>query len=76
MVPATKGRLQTLNIFVEVQDILIQVDDSPIKQLFVNKNEICDTLRERDLFKCKGQNIFKLLKRLKTSKLNEKVMIV
>jgi hypothetical protein len=55
---------------------MIQADDAPFKQVFVNKNEIVDTLCERDIFRCKGQNIFKILKKLKQSKLNEKIMII
>jgi len=47
-----------------------------LKQVFVNKNELVDTLKERDVFKCRGQNIFKLLKKLKQAKLNDKVLIL
>jgi hypothetical protein len=42
----------------------------------VNKNEVADTLKERDMFRCKGANILKLLKRLKQKQLNEKVIVV
>jgi hypothetical protein len=76
MVPATSGRGQTLYVQVEVQEVLIQAEDSDLKQAFVNKNEIVDTMHERDIFKCKGQNIFKLIKRLKDAKLNEKSLIL
>ena len=33
-------------------------------------------LKERDVFRCQGQNIFKLFKRLHEGKLNDKVMIL
>lgn len=47
-----------------------------VKKTWVNKLEVVDMLRERDIYRCKGQNIFKLLKRLNQGKLNEKVMIL
>lgn len=41
----------------------------------MNKDEIVDLLAEREIFKCKAPFIFKILKRLKQSKLNDKAMI-
>jgi hypothetical protein len=76
MAPATAPRDKTLYIQVEVGDVLIQADDTNFKQVFVNKNEVVDTLHENHLYKTKGQNMFKILKSLKSSKLNEKVMIL
>jgi hypothetical protein len=73
---ATQPRRRTLLVQVECEDILLQVDDTALKQVFVNKNELADTLKERDVFKCRGQNIFKLLKKLKQAKLNDKVLIL
>jgi hypothetical protein len=70
------GREQTLFVQVEVQEVLIQAEDSELKQVFVNKHEIVETMHERDLFKCKSHNIFKLIKRLKQARLNEKVLIL
>ena len=57
-------------------DVLIQVDETRVKKSWVNKLEVVDMLKERDVFRCQGQNIFKLLKRLHEGKLNDKVMIL
>jgi hypothetical protein len=61
---------------VEVADVLIQVDETRVKKSWVNKLEVVDMLKERDVFRCQCQNIFKLLKRLHEGKLNDKVMIL
>ena len=61
---------------VEVADVLIQVDETRVKKSWVNKLEVVDMLRERDVFRCQGQNIFKLLRRLHEGKLNDKVLIL
>ena len=54
----------------------MKVDDDALKQVFVNKSEIVETLQERDIFKCKAPFIYKVMKKLKNSKLNEKAVIV
>lgn len=36
-----------------------------MREIFVNKNEIVDMLKERGIFKCKPALIMKLLKKLK-----------
>jgi hypothetical protein len=35
-----------------VADVLIQVDETKVKKTWVNKLEVADMLRERDLFRC------------------------
>ena len=67
---------RTLLVQVEVADVLIQVDETRVKKSWVNKLEVVDMLRERDVFRCQGQNIFKLLRRLHEGKLNDKVLIL
>ena len=70
-----KPKQQTLYIKVDIEEALLQADESAMKLLFVNKNEIADTLKDKHVFRSKPPFIFKILKRLKQSKLNDKAMI-
>jgi hypothetical protein len=76
MAAALKGRYQTLSISMRFKDLMLQADDSELKEAFVNRSEIVGALQDRDIFKCNPELIMKLLKRLKQSKINEKIFIV
>jgi len=43
-----------LLIHVEVADVQIQVDETAVKKTWVNKLEVVDMLRERELYRCQG----------------------
>lgn len=60
---------------IEVKEATLKADESEMKQLFLNKNELHDTLKEKGVFKCIPLAILKVLKKLKESKLNEKAMV-
>lgn len=73
-VPAVKGSKKTLFLQVDVKQSTLKCDEDPLKLVFVNKSEAAEVLAEREIFRCKAPVVFKLLKKLKLSGLNEKAM--
>ncbi|CDW78547.1 UNKNOWN [Stylonychia lemnae] len=72
---AVKGRKKSLVIQVDVKEAYLQAEESAMKQIFLNKEEVMDVLSEKEVFKSKSPFIFKMLKKLKLSKINEKAMV-
>jgi hypothetical protein len=44
---------------------VLSFDDDPIKHIFVAKNDISETIRERDIFRLKPKSTHNLLKKIK-----------
>jgi len=44
---------------------VISFDDDPLKQIFVAKNDISETIKEREIYRLKSKSTFSLLKKIK-----------
>ena len=56
---------RTLNLVLEFDKGVLNFDESPIKHTFVARNDIAETIAERDIKKLKPKTIFNLMKKIK-----------
>ena len=53
----------------------LSFDEDPIKHTFIAKNDIAETIAERELTKLKPQTTYNLVKKIKASKIYEKFLV-
>jgi len=54
----------------------LSFDEDPIKHIFVAKNDIAETIKERDIFKLKPKTNFNLLRKIKNSEIYSKYLSI
>jgi hypothetical protein len=54
----------------------LSFDENPLKHTFVAKNDISETIHEREIIKLKPKSVYSLLKKIKASKVYKKYLTV
>jgi hypothetical protein len=55
---------------------VISFNDDPLKHIFVAKNDISETIKERDIYRLKQKSTFNLLKKIKQSQIYGKSLLI
>lgn len=65
-----------MNLSLEFAGGKLNFDDNPLKHTFVIKNDIADTIAQRELVKLKTKSVYNLIKKMKAARIYQKYLTV